>query len=170
MTDSLLEVSDFKEPLTVEHSFDEVFHCFFDVQHSNGLCLGLRSFNSDNSNNNRSLYAAEQMNLRFTSQETAAAYMEKEAIRIAPRGEPFLAIQAPEVLPPCQSMVTAARLEPFIAPKKSLSFYCSIQDNIHIIRLALYFFVEGEMLPVASITDILYSALRKSRNSRRLGL
>jgi hypothetical protein len=170
MTDSLLEVSDFKEPLAVECTFDEVSHCFFDVQHSRGLCLGLRSFTSDSSNNNRSLYAAEQMNLRFTSRETAAAYMEKESVRIAPLGEPFLLIQAPDVLPSCDIIVTAARLEPFIEQKKSLSFYCSIQDNIHIIRLALYFFVEGDELPVRTIKDVLHTAVRKSRSSRRLGL
>lgn len=170
MTQALLEVSDFKERLIVECSYDEVSHCFFDVQHSKGICLGLRSFKSDNDDNNRSLYAAEQMNLRFKSEETASAYMEKESDRIAPLGEPLLVIKAPEVLPPCQNMVTAARLEPYIDSKKSLSFYCSIQDNIHIIRLALYFFVQGDELPIVSIGDILYAALSKSRNSRRYGL
>lgn len=170
MTQALLEVSDFEEQLTIECSFDEVSHCFFDLQYSKGICLGLRSFTSDSSNNNRSLYAAEQMNLRFTSQETAAAYMEKESVRIAPLGEPLLLIQPAEVMPSCEMIVTAARLEPFIDQKKSLSFYCSIQDNVHVLRLALYFFVESDELPVRTIISVLNTAVRKSRNSRRLGL
>lgn len=169
MSDGFLDTSDFQEPLELQSSVDEPNHCFFDVQHNKGICLGLRSFFASSGKESQSLFAVDQMCLRFTTHETTAAYMEKEAERIASFGEPFRIIQAPELLPPCKSMVTAARLDVGTDSKNSFSFYCSIEDNLHIIRLVLTFYVQGQDFPTEAIEDILRAAVRNSRNSRRLG-
>lgn len=167
MSNGFLEQSDFEEQLKLKESATLGGNCFFDVQFYGGMYLGYRYFL--NLNDNSFLILAEEVAMKFRKPEELDQYMKEEERLIAIYGNPVPAITLPALNPACQKILTAGKHVNETGESQSFRLFCSIRDDLHVIRIVLGFHVNNDATPVPQIESILQKAVEKSRESRRLG-